>query len=391
MPVNFITIPQPGTANYAPGPDGTRSPYQPGSTPVPNLAKADGQIGTGSNLQFIPESTPVPNPEGADGMEGTGSNVNFVPSSSNTVITYVPNPNKADGKGTGTGPTPPAPPAPTNLDIDVSEVGVDPSTWKTTLVWQQESDPEFNEVWRSENGGAYHLIATVDGSAVTYTDDTTGMPSFDRWTYKVRAVTDNVGSDFSNEVMAANGINYINDMEVEVISLPNLIVSFLDIEITFASNLTTVHFPKLKACPLENFYFGCPKLVDVDLTSFTRSGQPPVFDDLDFTFDSSLTAINLPNYVECGGRLGFRGCAALSTANFNPNLIFNNGTSSLDFADCALPQETIDFLLRRCVVSGLTTGIIDLSGGTNAPPSAAGLDDANTLIDAGCEVYVNSP
>lgn len=97
MPVNQVTIPQPGTANYAPGPDGTPGPYQRDSTLVPNPAKADGELGTGSNSWFIPESTSVPNPVKADGAAGTGSNARFIPES-----TPVPNPAKADGQlGTG--------------------------------------------------------------------------------------------------------------------------------------------------------------------------------------------------------------------------------------------------------------------------------------------------
>lgn len=95
-------IPQPGSADYAPGADGTRGPFQPGSTQVPDPSKADGTgLGTGSNLLVItsvPDSTYVPDSLKADGEVGTGSNVNFIPSSSNQRITYVPNPNAADGE-----------------------------------------------------------------------------------------------------------------------------------------------------------------------------------------------------------------------------------------------------------------------------------------------------
>ncbi len=95
MPVNMIRIPQPGTANYAPTSDGTRAAYQTDSTPVPNPGKADGKIGTGSNLRFIPESTPMPSPNKADGQPGTGSNAKPV-RESNVLITYVPRPGAAN-------------------------------------------------------------------------------------------------------------------------------------------------------------------------------------------------------------------------------------------------------------------------------------------------------
>lgn len=92
MPINQIRIPQIGTANYAPGSDGTPGAYQTDSTQVPSLAKANGKIGTGSNVTFIPSSTPVPGPGKANDIVGTGSNAMFISGS-----TPVPHSNRADG------------------------------------------------------------------------------------------------------------------------------------------------------------------------------------------------------------------------------------------------------------------------------------------------------
>jgi hypothetical protein len=48
--------------------------------------------------------TYVPNPNAADGHLGTGSNLNPIPEYySNVLITYVPNPNAADGRGVSVG------------------------------------------------------------------------------------------------------------------------------------------------------------------------------------------------------------------------------------------------------------------------------------------------
>lgn len=92
MPINQIRIPQAGSANNAPGSDGTPGPYQTDSTLVPNPGKADGKIGTGSNVFFIPSSTPVPGPGKANDIVGTGSNAVFISGS-----TPVPHSNRSDG------------------------------------------------------------------------------------------------------------------------------------------------------------------------------------------------------------------------------------------------------------------------------------------------------
>ena len=50
------------------------------------------------------EVTYVPNPDAADGQLGTGSNLTPIPEYySDVLITYVPNPNAADGRGVSLG------------------------------------------------------------------------------------------------------------------------------------------------------------------------------------------------------------------------------------------------------------------------------------------------
>lgn len=95
MAINQVTIPQIGTASYAPGSDGTPGSFQSGSTPVPNQAKADGKLGTGSNATYISGSTPVPHSNKADGLDGSWSSVPFqggLPAGG----TPIPHPGAAD-------------------------------------------------------------------------------------------------------------------------------------------------------------------------------------------------------------------------------------------------------------------------------------------------------
>lgn len=63
----------------------------------------------------------------------------------------------------------------------------------------------------------------------------------------------------------------------------------------------------------------------------------------------------------------------------------------LDFSGNALTQTTVDAILAACVAGGSAAGIevLDLTGGTNATPSAAGLADKATLQTAGWTVTNN--
>ncbi len=64
----------------------------------------------------------------------------------------------------------------------------------------------------------------------------------------------------------------------------------------------------------------------------------------------------------------------------------------IGFQDCALSVESVDHILARCVASaGYVSGNVNLSGGTNAVPSAAGLTSKATLEgrDPGVTVTVN--
>ena len=59
------------------------------------------------------------------------------------------------------------------------------------------------------------------------------------------------------------------------------------------------------------------------------------------------------------------------------------------FGNCALNTTSVELILRRCVLAGVTTCTINLSGGTNAglsSLSAQGQADAATL---GTQLTIN--
>lgn len=108
--------------------------------------------------------------------------------------------------------------------------------------------------------------------------------------------------------------------------------------------------------------YNCPLLATVDLRGLVTIGASV---NLILWGNSSLTSLALGAFT-----------------------VGNN--ASLDFSGDALDQTTVDFILARCVASaGFLGGAVDLSGGTNAAPSAAGTANKNTLIARGVIVTTN--
>lgn len=108
---------------------------------------------------------------------------------------------------------------------------------------------------------------------------------------------------------------------------------------------------------------------------------------LSCTSNPALTSLDLGSMITCLGNFSTAFCIALVSVNVS-NWVPTNGTS-LDLSNCALDQASVDLVLHRCVLAAVTTCNIDLSAGTNATPSAAGLVDKGNLIAAGNTVSTN--
>jgi uncharacterized protein YjbI with pentapeptide repeats len=79
-------------------------------------------------------------------------------------------------------------------------------------------------------------------------------------------------------------------------------------------------------------------------------------------------------------------CTSLTSANLS-------GCSSLAYvsmAGCALTESAVDAILAALDTAGLSNGTVDVSGGTNAIPSAAGLTSKTNLEGKGWTVTVNA-
>lgn len=133
--------------------------------------------------------------------------------------------------------------------------------------------------------------------------------------------------------------------------------------------------------------------------------------DLDLAGNSTLISLSFPDLVSVQGSVYLNDNLALVTLDFSqlvtiggdiyvdgfipnlntvlvPNWVPTDGTT-ISFNGASLDETSVDLILHRNFLAGLTTATIDLSGGTNATPSVAGQADKAALILAGCTVTTN--
>jgi hypothetical protein len=147
--------------------------------------------------------------------------------------------------------------------------------------------------------------------------------------------------------------------------------------------------PSLKFLNIE----GCTALVDlyIDDSDFSAG-----FPDL-----SSATALEYFDADECNitGSLNLSALPALTGFDLSGNIGLTSVTisssqplgngNSIYLYDCALTQTVVNNILVALAANDIDNGYVDLSGGTNAIPSAPGLFAKTALEGKGWSVTVN--
>lgn len=124
-------------------------------------------------------------------------------------------------------------------------------------------------------------------------------------------------------------------------------------------------------------------LAGVDLGALLNLSGDQVIRSL-FAYDSTAIQVSFANMTALEE-------AYLSNAPVT-SLTIAGATSlaALDCNGCALPEDQVDAVLSALDTMGVEAGEVDLSGGTNAIPSAAGLTSKANLDGKGWKVMVNS-
>lgn len=195
-------------------------------------------------------------------------------------------------------------------------------------------------------------------------------------------------------------ISLSNDFQVSQLILPHLITVAKDITLS-SDLLTTISMPLLVSALnvsitgqslLENFDLSslqtCTSItmssnslsVAVDFSSLISAGST-----ISISANPSIPSIDLSNLTSTSALI-------VASNSSLTSLILGNSINcvSLNLTENAFTQACVDDILAKLVLARFTDGVADLSGGTNSPPSAAGLTSKTTLEGRNWVVTVNS-
>lgn len=284
------------------------------------------------------------------------------------------------------------------------------------------------------SGDEFWSGISIDGFTRPFPADVTGL------TVNVSTLLDNVSYDledgaslqtidFTNlESVGNNAFIYLRFPVLETATFPSLTTIAATGGVSFSScpNLHTVEFPVLVTAgaislqgstALESVEFplleevydqldfrGCTVLTTRYLDNLVTAGviyygDNNALEEIEFpalvsvgaitgTIMPVLTDVELPSLTSCD-YLDFQTCPVLVNVDMPVLVSVSGSTQMLRFLDCALNADSVNNILARAVAAGMTTGIIDLSGGTSSPPTGQGITDKAALILAGVTVTTN--
>ena len=150
---------------------------------------------------------------------------------------------------------------------------------------------------------------------------------------------------------------------------------------TGANSLTTVNLT------------GCTNLEELRIDDSDFSGGLPIFRALENLYwldidDSGLSGLidvsYLPNLERCDLSRN-NDITAITISRSQPL----GGGDGVDFYDCGLTQEAVDFILVELSLNSVSNGYVDITGEGNAIPSEIGLAAKEVLELRGWSVQVN--
>ncbi len=155
-----------------------------------------------------------------------------------------------------------------------------------------------------------------------------------------------------------------------------------DFEISGCVSLTSVDAAPLQVVG-DDFSFGDnPLLASVDFSSVQSVGA-----QMYGANNIALTAINLSSLTTTG-EVAMAGCTLLVSVLL-PLWVPTDGTG-IDFSNCALNATTVQQILRRCVLAGVTTCTINLSGGTSAGTASLNAQGQADVVTLGAQLTINA-
>lgn len=187
---------------------------------------------------------------------------------------------------------------------------------------------------------------------------------------------------FPNLQTTAAGLTITGMSFPTTISFPSLVSMGAAFNISGITNATSLSCPNLQTVNGQLQFNNGSKLTSVNFNSLQSVAGNIVAASL-----SVLTSLSFPALTSCTGALSFSSPLAMTVWSA-PNVAPAN-TKSHTWINGSLQQQYVDAILCQAVPSMITSGSINISGGGNATPSAAGKACTDTLRAVPVTVTLN--
>jgi len=166
------------------------------------------------------------------------------------------------------------------------------------------------------------------------------------------------------------------------VSCASLVSVADEFNLNSTDSLNSINFPVLASVGASLIITG-----GATITTISFPGLASVGSQLDFESLTLCTTISLPSLVSVAAEIFVSGNPALTSFSA-PVWVPTNGTT-MNFTDNALNATSVQLILRRCVLAGVTTCTIDLSGGTNAGTASLNAQGQADVATLGAQLTIN--
>lgn len=175
----------------------------------------------------------------------------------------------------------------------------------------------------------------------------------------------------------------INQMpDTTYVLLAGIINTTGDLNFGSCPNLISFSAPDLLTIDGQFVIDNSPLLVNVNVPLLTG-----ISNGISLSTSSGLINIDFPSLASTVGDFNFSNCTALTTITLP--LWIPSDSYIYNFGFCNLDATSVNLILHRCALAGLSNATIFLDGGTNSAPTGQGLIDKAALIVAGNTVTTN--
>lgn len=177
-----------------------------------------------------------------------------------------------------------------------------------------------------------------------------------------------------------------SDLSIASVSLTNATQIGAGLAFSSLLNATLLDFPLLVTIGGELTISKLPALVALQIPQLTFvGGNISINDNVDT--NTLLQSISFQALTTISGHTLLALNPSLSSFSC-PAWIPTDGTGIL-FSGCALNAASVELILRRCVLAGVTTCTIDLSGGTNAGVASLNAQGQADVVTLGAQLTIN--